>query len=284
FPRASSWLFFLTHTHYTNTPDISDFTRFYDLQSPYLIPTYLIPTPTIKMRSFAVVALIGAASAAAVYPVESSSAPAYDAYPAETSSAPAYDAEYPAASSSAPAYDAEYPASSSSAKYEEEYPVTSSSAYYAASTPVYSVEYPASSSSVKYEEYPVTSTKVVPETTFVCPTPTVVTYEEKTYSVTEATTLTISSYSTVVVKTTKTPEAEKPSTKHETPVYSTVPPVAPTHAPYPSKNATVPHSVPQGTATGYPTTTKPSTPEFTGAAAQAGVGLLAVVGALAAFL
>lgn len=223
------------------------------------------------MRSFAVVALIGAASAAAVYPVESST-PVYEAYPA--SSTPVYEA-----SSSAPAYEV----ASSSAKYEEEYPASSSPAY-AASTPVYSVEYPASSSSAKYEEYPVTSTKVVEETTFVCPTPTIVTYEEQTYTVTEATTLTVSSYTTTVVKTTKTPEAEKPSSKHETPVYSTVPPVAPTHAPYPSKNATVPHSVPQGTATGYPTSTKPSTPEFTGAAAQAGVGLLAVVGALAAFL
>lgn len=235
------------------------------------------------MRSFAVVALIGAAVAMPQYEAAEPSTSVYEAYPVESSSAPAYDATTPAypASSSVPAYDAEYPASSSSAEYE----VESSSSAYAASTPVYTAEYPASSSSVKYEEYPVTSTKVVPETTFVCPTPTVVTYEEKTYSVTKATTLTISSYSTVVIKTTHTPEAQKPSSKHETPVYSATvpPPVAPTHAPYPSKNATVPH-VPQGTATGYPTSTKPSTPEFTGAAAQAGVGLLAVVGALAAFL
>lgn len=236
------------------------------------------------MRSFAVVALIGAAVAMPQYEAAEPSTSVYEAYPVETSSAPVYEATTPAyeTSSSVPSYDAEYPASSSSAKYE----VESSSSAYAVSTPVYS-EYPVHtpSSSVKYEEYPVTSTKIVPETTFVCPTPTVVTYEEKTYSITKATTLTISSYSTVVIKTTHTPEAEKPSSKHETPVYSATvpPPVAPTHAPYPSKNATVPH-VPQGTATGYPTSTKPSTPEFTGAAAQAGVGLLAVVGALAAFL
>ena len=101
--------------------------------------------------------------------------------------------------------------------------------------------------------------QVVQETTFVCPTPTVVTYEEETYSVTEATTLTISSYTTTVVKTTKTPEAEKPSSKAETHVYSaSIPSVAPTHAPYPSQNATAP-TAPHGTATGHPTSTKPST-------------------------
>ncbi|KAL1609797.1 hypothetical protein SLS59_001308 [Nothophoma quercina] len=232
------------------------------------------------MRSFAVAAIIGAASAAAVYPVESST-PVYEA------TTPAYAASTPAYVASTPAYSV----ASSSAKYDE-YPV-SSSAGYVASTPVYSQGYPVSSSagypvassSVKYVEYPVTSTKVVKETTFVCPTPTVVTYEEKTYSVTKATTLTVSSYTTTVVKTTQTPEAQKPSSKAQTPVYSaSVPSVAPSSAPYPSKNATVSYSAPQGTATGYPTTTKPSTPEFTGAATQAGVGLLAVVGALAAFL
>ena len=92
-----------------------------------------------------------------------------------------------------------------------------------------------------------------------CPTPTVVTYEEETYSVTKATTLTISSYTTTVVKTTKTPEAEKPTSKIESHVYSTfTPPVAPTHAPYPSKNATAP-TAPHGTATGVPSSTKPPT-------------------------
>ncbi|KAF2631812.1 hypothetical protein BU25DRAFT_488355 [Macroventuria anomochaeta] len=234
------------------------------------------------MRSFAVIAAISAIGAQALpeYYAAESSTPAYETTPAYAASTPAYVASTPA-----------YPVASSSVKYEE-YPASSSPAY-AASTPVYSAGYPVSSapgypvasSSVKYEEYPVTSTKVVKETTFVCATPTVVTYEEKTYSVTKATTLTVSSYTTTVVKTTKTPEAEKPSSKPQTPVYSaSIPPVAPSHAPYPSKNATVPHSAPQGTATGYPTSTKPSTPEFTGAAAQAGVGLLAVVGALAAFL
>jgi hypothetical protein len=275
-------LFLFTHIHYSNIPDISDFTRFNDLQRPYLIPTYLIPTLTIKMRSFAVIAAISAIGAQAMpeyYPVyETSSAPA-----------PVYETSTPAYAASTPVYAASSaPVSSASAKY----PVASSSAKYEASTPVYSQGYPvsssaaysAASSSAKYVEVPVTSTKVVSQTTYVCPEPTVVTYEEKTYSVTKATTLTISSYTTTVVKTTKTPEAEMPSSKPVAPVYSaSVPPVAPTYAPYPSKNATAPHSAPQGTATGaHPTSTKPA--EFTGAASQAGVGLLAVVGALAAFL
>ena len=241
------------------------------------------------MRSFAVIAAISAIGAQAMpeyYPVYETS-----------SSTPVYAVSTPAASSSA-GYNA-YPVPSSSAKYEastpvysQGYPASSSSAKYEASTPVYSQGYPVSSSaaypvassSAEYVEYPVTSTKVVKETTYVCPTPTVVTYEQKTYSVTKATTLTISSYTTTVVVTTKTPEAV--SSKPVTPVYSaSVPPVVPTYAPYPSKNATATYVPPHGTATGSkPPSTKPATPEFTGAAAQAGVGLLAVVGALAAFL
>ncbi|UPX09765.1 uncharacterized protein EKO05_0000448 [Ascochyta rabiei] len=204
------------------------------------------------MRSFAVLAMAASASAYAYNPTYNVSSSAVESYAAST---PAYAASTPVYAASTPGYAA-------------------------SSAPAY----PVASSSTKYEEYPVTSTKVIQETTFVCPEPTVVTYEEKTYSVTKATTLTVSSYTTTVVKTTHTPEAQKPSSKVETPVYSaSIPSVAPTHAPYPSSNATVP-TAPQGTATGYPTGTKPATPEFTGAAAQAGVGLLAVVGALAAFL
>ena len=91
------------------------------------------------MRFTIAAAFIGAASAAAVYPVESST--------------PVYEATTPA-----------YVASS--------VPVASSSPAYAASTPVYSAGYPVASSSAEHEEY--TTTKVVPETTFVCPTPTTV--------------------------------------------------------------------------------------------------------------
>ncbi|KAJ4309170.1 hypothetical protein N0V94_009052, partial [Neodidymelliopsis sp. IMI 364377] len=128
-----------------------------------------------------------------------------------------------AMAASAQAYAYGYPA----------YNTTSAVESYAASTPAYvassSVEaYPVASSSAKYEEYPVTSTKVVKETTFVCPEPTTVTYEEKTYVVTKSTVLSIPAYTTTavtVVKSTKTPEAEKPTSKHETPVYSaSVPP------------------------------------------------------------
>ncbi|KAF1931494.1 uncharacterized protein M421DRAFT_313558 [Didymella exigua CBS 183.55] len=122
--------FFFTHTHYTNTPDISDFTRFNDLQRPYLIPTYLIPTLTIKMRSFAVIAAISAIGAQAMpdyYPVaESSSTPVYEA------TTPAYAASTPVYKTSS-AYEA-YPVSSST-KYPA-YAVESSSAKYEASTPV----------------------------------------------------------------------------------------------------------------------------------------------------
>lgn len=117
------------------------------------------------MRSFAIIALAAGANAAYI---EYSSSAVVPAYSAASSSA-----EYEA--SSAPAY-----AAYSSAKYEE----SSSAPAYAASTPVYSASYPGyetssapaypvASSSPVYQEYPITSTKVVPETTFVCPTPTV---------------------------------------------------------------------------------------------------------------
>merc|ERR1711915_589553 len=135
---------------------------------PYLIPTYLIPIPTIKMRyTIATFALAATAAAVPQYGYqaeESSSAPAYVA----SSSVPAY-----AASSSVPAYVA-----------------SSSAPAYAASTPVYSassVGYPVASSSAK--EYPVTTTKVINETTIACPTPTTVVYEHSTYVVSSSTVL-----------------------------------------------------------------------------------------------
>merc|ERR1712137_1395903 len=90
----------------------------------YLIPTvFLIPTPTItiKMRSFAVVAGFAAPQYEAAYPAASSAAE-YPSYPVESSSAPAYEA-----ASSAPAYEAassapSYPAETSSAAYEASKP------------------------------------------------------------------------------------------------------------------------------------------------------------------
>lgn len=111
------------------------------------------------MRSFAIIALATGINAAAVdyavsTPVYEASTPAYPEY------TPAYVA------SSVPAYAA------SSAKYEESTPA------YAASTPVYSAysassagyaasSVPAYSAASSYAVYPVTSTKVVKETTFV---------------------------------------------------------------------------------------------------------------------
>ena len=85
----------------------------------------------------------------------------------------------------------------------------------------------------------------------------------------QSTVLSIPAYTTTVVMTSKTPEAEMPSSAAQTPVYSaSVPAVAPSQAPYPSTNGTAPASAsataPQGTATGYPTSTKSSTVSLVG--------------------
>lgn len=161
------------------------------------------------------------------------------------------------------AYAYGYPAYNTSSSAVE----SSSSAYETKYTPV-----PVSS---KYEEAPAYTTKVVTELTTVCPEPTTITYGTKTYTVSTSTTLTITDCPCTVT------EPAKPT---KTPVHSSYAPPPYHPAPYPSQNSTKPH-VPAGpTGTGYPTTTKPTSPEFTGAAAQAGVGLLAVAGALAAFL
>merc|ERR1712137_917482 len=251
----------------------------------YLIPTvFLIPTPTItiKMRSFAVVAGFAAVALAApqyeaAYPAASSAAE-YPSYPVESSSAPAYEA-----ASSAPSY----PAETSSAAYKASKPAHEASS----SAPAYEASKPA-------ETHPAyTTTEVVHATSYVCPEPTVITHGPST-------TLDIPEYTATYVHT---PEPEMPSKPSMTetpsvpeatefhpapaesapaethPAYSAVPPV-----PYPSANGTVPAG-PAGTgyATGtgaMPSATKPSTPEFTGAAGKATVGFFAIAGALAAFL
>merc|ERR1712137_1476582 len=221
----------------------------------YLIPTvFLIPTPTItiKMRSFAVVAGFAAVALAA----------------------PQYEAAYPAASSAA-----EYPS----------YPVESSSA------PAYEASKPA-------ETHPAyTTTEVVHATSYVCPEPTVITHGPSTYTISTSTTLDIPEYTATYVHTpepempskpsmtepppvpeaTESPPAPAESAPAEThPAYSAVPPV-----PYPSANGTVPAGPGYATGTGaMPSATKPSTPEFTGAAGKATVGFFAIAGALAAFL
>jgi len=143
--------------------------------------------------------------------------------------------------------------------------------------------YPVSSKPAEYyPEYPsYTTTKVLHGLTTVCPEPTTVTYGKKTYTIKSSTTLIDEDCeytTTYVVK--PTPSAVKPT--YAPPVYSSQPAVYSSQPAvvYPSKNATAP-VYPTGVK---PTSTKPSTPEFTGAAAQAGVGLMAVIGAVAAFL
>lgn len=199
------------------------------------------------MRSFAVVTGLVAAANAAAY--------GYPAYNTTSVAPPAY-----VASSSAPAYPVYPVASSSKAPEYPAYPVASSSA------PAYPV-YPVAT--------PVYSTKVVTGVSTVCNEPTTITYGTKTYTVKSSTTIIDKTYAyTTTYEVKPTPTPAKPTSVAPPAGYSSAPP-API---YPSaKNATTP----------YPTGVKPSkpaTPEFTGAAAQAGVGLMAVAGALAAFL
>lgn len=208
------------------------------------------------MRSFAVIALAAAGANAAAY-----------GYPAESSSAPAE--YYPAASSTPAEY---YPAESTPAY--PAYPVESSKA----------AEYPAYPEESKYEAYSsapaYTTTYAVHGLTTVCPEPTTVTYGSKTYTVSSSTTLIDEDceYTTTeVVKPTPYPVHTPAHSEYAPPKYSSA-------APYPSHpagNGTVP-VYPTG-AVPKPSSTKPSTPEFTGAAGKASAGLLAVAGAAAAF-
>ena len=182
-------------------------------------------------------------------------------------SANAYAYGYPAVNetSSAPSY----PAVSTPAGYPV-YNAPSSSA------PAYGA-YPVSS---KAPEYPSYTTTTVKGLTTVCPEPTTVTYGTKTYTVTKSTTLVDDDceYTTTVpVKPHPTPV--KPSSAYPVkPSAPAPPPVAPV---YPSKNGTAPT---YPVATGTPTSTKPAPSQFTGAAAQTGAAMLAIAGALAAFL
>ncbi|KAH7363712.1 hypothetical protein BKA66DRAFT_573407 [Pyrenochaeta sp. MPI-SDFR-AT-0127] len=196
------------------------------------------------MRSFAVIAGFAAAANAYAY--------GYPAYNTTSVAPPTYE------TSKAPEYPA-YPESSKA----PEYPA-----------------YPESSKAPEYPSYPeapaYTTTKVVTGLTTVCPEPTTVTYGHKTYTVKSSTTLIDDDCEyTTTYEVKPTPTPVKPTGHYAPPAYSSAPPVVP----YPSKNATTPY--PTGVK---PSSTKPVTPEFTGAAAQAGVGLMAVIGAVAAFL
>lgn len=129
--------------------------------------------------------------------------------------------------------------------------------------------------------YPVYTTEVVTGYETYCPSATEITHGGKTYTVTEATTLTITDCPCTITKPVETPvytPVYTPSVPVETPVYSSPAPY------YPSTNGTsaapvVPTVYPTGTSA--PTTAAP--PAFTGAASKASVGLAAVLG-LAAYI
>jgi hypothetical protein len=211
---------------------------------PYLIPTYLIINPIINMRSFAVIAGFAASANAYAY--------GYPAYNSSSVAAPAY----PAVST-----PAGYPVASTPAGY----PAVSSPA-----------GYPVSSKAPEY------TTKVITGLTTVCPQPTTITYAGNTYTVKSSTTLIVTdcvTTTTVPVKPSSAPV--KPSSAPAVPVYTPGVSAPAPVVPYPSKNGTAP-TYPVGTAA--PTSTKPSPSQFTGAAAQTGAAMLAIVGAVAAFL
>jgi hypothetical protein len=129
---------------------------------------------------------------------------------------------------------------------------------------------------------PAYETITTSEYTTVCPGPTEIPIgPSSTITVTEATTLTITNCPCTITK---------PVAPTETPGYTPPAPVAPSSAPapyYPPGNSSAPY-VPAPTATGVPTsvypTGTPSPSEFPGAGAKTGLSLLAVAGALAAFL
>jgi hypothetical protein len=137
---------------------------------------------------------------------------------------------------------------------------------------------------------PVYETKYVTDLTTVCPSATIITIGSSlTYTVTEATTLTITDCSCTV--TNEVPAATSaPATSaapvESVPAHSSGVVVIPSSvAPYPTAPAAGNGTsvvVPVGTATAPVATT--AAPEFTGAASKAGVAALAIGGAaLAAF-
>lgn len=202
------------------------------------------------MRSFAVIAGLAASANAYAYGY-----PAYN----ETSSAPSY----PAVST-----PAGYPVYGAPSSAPVGYPVASSPA-----------GYPVSS---KAPEYPSYTTTTVKGLTTVCPEPTTLKVGTKTYTVTKSTTIVDNDceYTTTVpVKPTPTPV--KPSSAPAPVKPSSAPAPPPVVPVYPSKNGTAPT---YPVATGTPTSTKPAPSQFTGAAAQTGAAMLAIVGAVAAFL
>lgn len=149
-------------------------------------------------------------------------------------------------------------------------------------------------------------TEVLTAYTTYCPEATKITHAGETYTVTEATTLTItncpggctvvkpatSSVVSVCNDCSTTPAAPAvPATtpaEHETPAAPTEPaqesPVAPI-APYPSANGTTPIVAPAPSGTGAPSESTTGTTPFEGAASTltaTGAGILAIFGLVAA--
>jgi len=127
-------------------------------------------------------------------------------------------------------------------------------------------------------------TEVVTAYTTYCPEPTKITHGGKTYTVTKATTLTITDCPCTVTKPAppaSTPVYVKPSAPAP---YVPAPPAPAPPAPYKNATTTVVPAPPAGT--GAPTTSAP--PKFTGAAnkafAASGAGLAAVFGVAAYIL
>ncbi|KAK4498058.1 hypothetical protein PRZ48_010714 [Zasmidium cellare] len=147
-------------------------------------------------------------------------------------------------------------------------------------------------------------TEVLTSYTTYCPGPTSITHNGVTYTVTEATTLTITNcpctvtkpaYSSVVssCSTCSTPAAPTTPAAPSYPASSPVSPVSPSSpvapVPYPSGNATIPAYTKAPTVgTGAytpPASTSPVAPAYTGAANKASfgvAGLLAAAGFVAA--
>ncbi|GIZ48699.1 hypothetical protein CKM354_001174900 [Cercospora kikuchii] len=140
------------------------------------------------------------------------------------------------------------------------------------------------------------TTEVVTSYETFCPSATSIEHNGVTYTVTEATTLTITNcpctvtkpvYTSVVTacSTCAPPPAETPKTP-ETPNSPVQPPAQPPAPHYPSNNATAPappaYQPPAGTAPGAyvpPATTSPIAPAYTGAGSKASFGVAGVMAA-----
>lgn len=134
------------------------------------------------------------------------------------------------------------------------------------------------------EAPPVYETTTVNEYTTVCEGPTTIPVNPtSTITVSESTTLTITDCPCTITYPVKPTHAPEEPQEPEHPIHTEPAVPAPPKPVYPSGNATAP-VYPTGTAA--PTTPEqPVTPtEFPGAAGKAGLSLLAVGGALAAFL